>query len=127
MVNKALVTGIIGFILGGLVVSTAAVTLDDDQSNNYSKKSTSENNKMMMSNLQALKGDDFDRAFIDEMIMHHQGAIDMAILTETKAKHSEIKQLGKDIMAAQSREIDMMQTWQTDWGYKSTPNSHMMR
>lgn len=75
----------------------------------------------MMNDLQDKTGDDFDKAFMSEMIVHHQGAIDMARLAQTNAKHQEIKDMAKDILSAQSKEIDLMQTWQTDWGYKYTP------
>ena len=62
-------------------------------------------------------GDDFDRAFISEMIDHHQGAIDMAKLAEKNAKHGEVKNLAKDIISAQTKEIDMMEQWQSSWRY----------
>jgi uncharacterized protein (DUF305 family) len=71
-------------------------------------------------------GDDFDKTFIEQMIVHHQGAIDMANLAKQNAKHDEVKKLADDILSAQSKEIDMMQTWQGDWGYKVAPQSHMM-
>ncbi len=48
----------------------------------------------------------------------------MAKLIETNAKHDELKDLGQAIISAQSQEIDMMQSWQGDWGYKSVPKSH---
>ena len=32
----------------------------------------------MMSNLQGKTGDEFDKAFLNEMIMHHEGAVVMA-------------------------------------------------
>ena len=44
----------------------------------------------------------------------------MAKLAKDNAKHDEIKKLADDILSAQSKEIDMMQTWQTDWGYESS-------
>lgn len=83
----------------------------------------------MTSALKGRTGDDFDKAFISGMIVHHQGAIDMAKLAQQNAKHEEVKNLANDILSAQSKEIDTMQTWQTDWGYKNTPSiesSHNM-
>jgi uncharacterized protein (DUF305 family) len=80
----------------------------------------------MTSKLQGKTGDDFDKAFISDMIAHHQGAIDMAKLAKANAKHDEIKKMADDIISAQSKEIDMMQTWQGDWGYKMVPKSHEM-
>lgn len=126
MVNKSLVFAVIGFMLGGLVVSTAAVTFEKDDKSSNSVQMTDGHTQTMANKLKNLQGDDFDKAFIEEMIVHHQGAIDMAKLTETNAKHEELKSLGRNIMSAQSMEIDMMQTWQGDWEYKSVPKSHDM-
>lgn len=61
------------------------------------------------------KGDAFDKAFIDEMIIHHQGAIDMAELALTNAKHQEIKDLANAIISAQREEINQMMNWKTSW------------
>lgn len=71
----------------------------------------------MISELTGKTGDEFDEAFIDEMIDHHQGAIDMANLAKTSAKHQEIKDLANDIISAQTTEINLMQGWQKTWGY----------
>ena len=57
----------------------------------------------------------FDRAFIDAMIPHHQSAIDAAKAAETRAQRPEIKQLAKEIVAAQQREIDQLQQWRRAW------------
>lgn len=80
----------------------------------------------MIAGLQGKTGDDFDKVFLSEMITHHQGAIDMANLAKTSAKHQGLKDMADDILAVQSKEIGMMQTWQTDWNYKTMPQSHMM-
>ena len=114
MDTKALLYGLIGFFIGGLLVSVAATTFDKPQSDMNE----------MTSMLESKTGDEFDSAFIDSMIEHHQAAIDMAMLADKSAKHDEIKVLANEIMSAQSKEIDMMQSWQSDWGYKSTPTSH---
>ena len=73
----------------------------------------------MTSSLKNKTGDDFDKAFISEMIAHHQGAIDMANLAKQNAKHDEIKNLANDIVAAQTKEINEMKSWQTQWNYTS--------
>ena len=57
----------------------------------------------------------FDRAFIDAMLPHHQSAIAMATEAQSKAKHEEIKQLAKEIVAAQQREVDQMSAWRAQW------------
>lgn len=67
--------------------------------------------------LEGKTGDAFDKAFIEGMIPHHQGAIDMARAALQSAKHDEIKRMARDIISAQQEEIDMMKQWQKDWGY----------
>ncbi|NOS67432.1 MAG: DUF305 domain-containing protein [Candidatus Peribacteraceae bacterium] len=68
--------------------------------------------------LEGLSGDEFDAAFIQGMIPHHQGAIDMANAALTSSKHAEIQKMAKDIMSAQQQEIDQMRQWQKSWGYQ---------
>lgn len=60
-------------------------------------------------------GDAFDAAFISEMIVHHQGAVEMAQLALTNAQHQEIKDLAQAIITAQNKEIADMQSWQQAW------------
>jgi uncharacterized protein (DUF305 family) len=69
----------------------------------------------MNAGLQGKTGDAFDREFVAEMIVHHQGAIDMATLALTNAKHQELKDLAKAIIKAQTTEITQMKQWQKIW------------
>lgn len=71
----------------------------------------------MVDMLKGKSGDDLDAAFLEGMIPHHQGAIDMANLILKDAKHEELRQMARDIIEAQQREIDMMEAWQKEWGY----------
>ena len=73
----------------------------------------------MMANMNAglvgKTGDAFDQAFLSEMIVHHQGAVQMAQLALTNAKHQEIKDLANGIIEAQNKEIGEMQGWEKAW------------
>lgn len=69
----------------------------------------------MNAELEGKTGDAFDQAFITEMIMHHQGAVEMAQLALTNAKHQEIKDLASAIITAQNKEIADMRAWQKAW------------
>lgn len=60
-------------------------------------------------------GDAFDQAFLAEMIVHHEGAVEMAELALTNAKHEEIKNLASLIIEAQNKEITEMKSWQKNW------------
>jgi uncharacterized protein (DUF305 family) len=57
----------------------------------------------------------YDLRFIDAMIMHHQGAVDMGKEAQQKSKRTEIKQLAADIIKAQNQEISQMKQWRTAW------------
>lgn len=71
----------------------------------------------MTNSLKDKGGDEFDKAFLSEMIVHHQGAIDMANLAKQNAKHVEITSMADDIISAQVKEINQMKEWQKTWGY----------
>ncbi len=69
----------------------------------------------MTAGLEGKQGEEFDKAFIDEMIVHHQGAIEMANMAKLKSQRVEIQQLAGDIITAQSSEINMMHGWYEQW------------
>ena len=73
----------------------------------------------MTSELEGKTGDEFDKAFIEQMIMHHQSAIDMAAPGEKNAKHQEVKELTRAVVSAQTKEIQQMKQWQKEWGYEA--------
>ena len=56
-----------------------------------------------------------DEHFIEQMIPHHDGAIEMAKLALQKAKRPEIKTLAENIISAQEKEITDMQGWYKGW------------
>lgn len=58
---------------------------------------------------------DFDEAFIEEMIPHHQMAVMMAQMLSRTTNRAEMKQLAKDIIEAQTREINLMRDWYGQW------------
>lgn len=69
----------------------------------------------MMAGLAGKTGDEFDKAFLSEMIVHHEGAVDMAEAALQNAKHEEIKQMANTIISAQTTEINQMKSWQEAW------------
>src|SRR3989344_5392196 len=58
---------------------------------------------------------DFDRDFIREMIPHHQMAVMMASMLIGSTERPEMKKLGQDIIEAQTREIEQMRGWYSQW------------
>ena len=69
----------------------------------------------MTADLQDKTGAEFEKAFIDGMIVHHEGAVAMAQMVLQKSQRPELVQLAHDIIAAQTREINMMHEWNTEW------------
>src|SRR4051794_9144992 len=57
-----------------------------------------------------------DVSFAQNMIVHHQSAIQMAQMAEKQASAQQVKDLAKRIEAAQSPEIDEMTSWLKAWG-----------
>jgi uncharacterized protein (DUF305 family) len=122
MQTKPLLYGLIGFFIGGFIVSVAATALDkpsEQKQTNSIEMTMSE----MVASLKNKSGDDYDKAFINEMIVHHQNAVDIAKLSKANARHQEIKQLSEEIIAAQEKEINQMKQWQKDWGYTGSDSN----
>ena len=63
----------------------------------------------------------FDRAFIDMMVAHHQGAIRMANAAMKDAKDEEVMQLAANIVEAQTTEIEQMNRWRKKWYGATSP------
>jgi uncharacterized protein (DUF305 family) len=69
----------------------------------------------------------FDQQFIDMMVPHHQGAVEMALIAQGRAEHPEIQQMAKAIIGAQEQEITQMQQWRQAWfGSDQTPPMSQM-
>lgn len=139
MKKESLLYGVVGLLAGAIIAAFSAAYAVNNSHTGMMRMMgmhTTTNGQGMMSNddmsmsqmtddLKSKTGDDFDKAFISEMIMHHQGAIDMAKQAKQNAKHDEIKKMADDIISAQSKEISEMKSWQQQWGYdaNSTDNS----
>ena len=139
MENKAVLYGVIGLLAGILLAIIFARTavngnnvsmirmmgmnlrsesmMNNDKAQGMHGEEVGMSMNEMTITLEGKTGDDFDKEFTNLMIEHHQGAIDMANLAKTNAKHQEIKDLADDIVSAQTSEIKMMREWQKSWGY----------
>lgn len=69
----------------------------------------------MTMDIDGKSGDELDEAFLEGMIIHHEGAIEMAETLLEETERPELIQLGNDIITAQTDEIDMMEEWLTEW------------
>lgn len=60
------------------------------------------------------KAPDFDKKFLEMMVKHHKMAIPMSGMI-LDSKKVEMRKLAKDIITAQSAEIEMMIKWYQSW------------
>jgi uncharacterized protein (DUF305 family) len=63
-----------------------------------------------MADLEKASGAEFDTMFVEMMIRHHQGAIDMARTEQADGKNAEAKALAGQIEKAQTAEISELRT-----------------
>jgi uncharacterized protein (DUF305 family) len=68
----------------------------------------------MMRELAGLSGAELDKRFLEDMIMHHMGAIMMAESVQPYIEHKEIADLSVAIKETQSVEIDLMRDFLRD-------------
>lgn len=108
-------------ILGGVLLN------DKLQSN---LNSSNETNQSAQADNQAasmyanMTGDQFDEAYLSDMIAHHQGALNMASQAKELATKKEIQTLADAIISSQSAEVQQMMNWQQEWNYLNTDNPH---
>lgn len=63
----------------------------------------------MMAGLDRLEGLDYEIAWLESMIDHHDDALHMSERVLERAEHEELRTLAENIIAAQSAEIAMME------------------
>ncbi|MDP1849395.1 MAG: DUF305 domain-containing protein [Solirubrobacteraceae bacterium] len=54
-------------------------------------------------------GNGIDRAFVSDMIPHHESAVDMAMVAERRGQSAFVKKLAEDIIRSQRAEITTLQ------------------
>ena len=129
MKQQPILYGIVGLVIG--VVLTGFVMANQNKQTDTAMqptppathKSTQSGSGMdmsmqdMMDSLSGKTGEEFDKAFIASMVEHHTGAINMAKEAQMNAGRDEIKNMARDIITAQEKEINQMKQWQKDWGF----------
>ncbi len=79
----------------------------------------------MMRDLSGLQGDELDRVFLEDMIMHHMGAVMMSqmLLNRNLVEHEPVRPFAQNIASTQRQEIHQMRVWLQDWfGASTIPN-----
>lgn len=65
--------------------------------------------------LSSLKGEKFDRMFVDMMSQHHKGAIKMAQTAAPKLEHAEVKEFATEVVAMQKKEVAHIAEMKKSW------------
>lgn len=110
MKNQAILYGVMGLGIG--ILLTVLVTANAINNNNYSM--------MQMMGIRqgattSSMANNIDKHFIEQMIPHHEGAIEMAKLAKDRSKRPEILSLSDAIIQSQAQEITLMQSWYRNW------------
>jgi uncharacterized protein (DUF305 family) len=67
----------------------------------------------------------FDQRFLDQMIMHHEGAVMSTQMMIAGSERPELRDLAQRIITGQQREIEQMREWRTAWyGSAGAPPTH---
>ncbi|UPT68031.1 MAG: DUF305 domain-containing protein [Sphingobacteriales bacterium JAD_PAG50586_3] len=121
MNRNTIVSLIFAFVIGGFIgwlIWGGQQSTENTMTHQMSNGSTMTMDAMMQDMNAGLKdkeGDAFDKEFIKEMIVHHEGAVSMAKLVLQKSKRPELLKLANEIIAAQTGEISQMKKWQMEW------------
>lgn len=71
----------------------------------------------MMRDLTGLEGDALDRAFLEDMVMHHMMAVMMSrqLLARGLVEHDAVADFAAQVRDDQRAEIVLMRTWLAEW------------
>ncbi|MBN3899413.1 MAG: DUF305 domain-containing protein [Nostoc sp. NOS(2021)] len=103
---------------GGGLITGCTNTASQNQSQAPNATATNTSDKQMNHSMAMDLGPadaNFDLRFLDAMIPHHQGAVEMAKEAQQKSKRPEIKKLADNIIKSQNQEITQMKQWRQAW------------
>lgn len=122
--NKKFATYSIVALLAGSTITTLSIT-DSAKANEHTQvQSPRPANTMPMHPGMNMRTE-VDKSFIEMMIPHHQGAIEMAKMAVSRAQSPQVKKLAQSIIEEQTREIKQMQTWYKQWYGTEVPTTGM--
>jgi uncharacterized protein (DUF305 family) len=96
----------------GLLASPVGAFADDMAGGSPADKAFMESMQTMMKDMHAKPTGDADKDFVNMMLPHHHGAVDMAKVELQYGKDPMLRELATSIIAAQEKEIGIMKGWQ---------------
>lgn len=120
MEQKAILYVILG-VLGGIVLTVfyTSTVVNNNNLGMMRMMGINSQNKVTPNNSNTI-----DAHFIEQMIPHHEDAITMAKLAQTKAQRPEVKQLAENIISSQEAENKQMKEWYKEWFGKDVPEGN---
>ncbi|MBA2713025.1 MAG: DUF305 domain-containing protein, partial [Rubrobacteraceae bacterium] len=111
---------IAGLALGVLLAAGAGTAYAISQINSMMSGGVMDGRDDSMGSMSSMMGSfdkekPFDLQFIDQMTMHHEGAIMSSEHMISDSKRPELRMLAADIKKSQSEQIDQMQEWRDEW------------
>ncbi len=82
----------------------------------------------MMRDLEGAPVAEQEQAFLEDMIVHHMGAVRdaQALLSQGLAEHEDVADLARRIVSEQRREMQLMRDWLVSW-FEADPMPGMMQ
>lgn len=109
----ALVIGLaLGYTFGIDRVDTAKHNMDDGHGHMSMEMMMHD----MTASLEGKQGTEFDVEFLEQMIVHHEGAVAMAQMVLAQSENAQLRAFAEDIIRVQAAEIAQMSMWRTEWG-----------
>ena len=119
-------------LVGSLVLASSCVSGGSSESEQgigeQTAEQTAEDNDSQSSTQTMGSFDEdkpFDLQFIDQMIIHHQGAIMSAEHMIADSERPELRQLSENIQTSQAEQIELMRAWREEWYPDAGPTFEM--
>ena len=115
-------------LVASLVLASSCGGSSSGESEQENSEQGAEDNDGQSSTRQMGSFDDdkpFDLQFIDQMIIHHQGAIMSAEHMIAGSERPELRQLSENIQTSQAEQIEQMRTWREEWYPDAAPTFEM--
>ena len=114
--NARLVRLTTGLIAGGLVLTGCSGGGDMAGMEGMDSSTSAESSAGAESSDESAQFNNADVTFVQGMIPHHRGALEMAQLADGRAEDPRVLGLADRIAAAQQPEIETMTGWLEQWG-----------
>jgi hypothetical protein len=105
LVGVLLVGIFLGYIFGNKSMSENHTAMD------HGHEAMEDMMHNMTASLEGKSGDEFDKEFLKQMIVHHEGALEMASMVLSQSNNTQLKTFAQTIISVQSSEIAMMNNW----------------